>query len=69
MSCLLGWKTHLTENYLFVQFLIAEELTNLLFDGVDQVDVVLRHQCDGHTIPPCGGGERHCVCAAFISHV
>lgn len=31
-----------------------EPLTDLLLDGMQQVDVILRHQCDGLSLPPCG---------------
>jgi len=33
-------------------------LTGQSFDGVDQVDVVLRDQRDGHAVPPCRGRRR-----------
>lgn len=29
-------------------------LTDLLLDGMQQVDVILSHQCDGLSLPPCG---------------
>lgn len=28
-------------------------LTDLLLDGMDKVDVILRHQRDGLSLPPC----------------
>lgn len=28
-------------------------LTDLLLDGMYQVDVILCHQCDGLSLPPC----------------
>lgn len=36
-------------------------LTDLLLDGVNQVDVILRHQRDGLSLPPCGDTPRPCA--------
>ena len=36
-------------------------LTDLLLDGVNQVDVILRHQRDGLSLPPCGDTPRLCA--------
>lgn len=39
----------------------APPLTDLLLDGVYQVDVILRHQRDGLSLPPCGDTPRLCA--------
>lgn len=36
-------------------------LTDLLLDGVNQVDIILRHQRDGLSLPPCGDTPRLCA--------
>lgn len=46
---------------------MLKQRTSLFFDGVDQMDVVLRHQCDGHTIPPCRGRKETII--MYVLHV
>lgn len=50
----------------FNSLFITKQRTSLFFDGVDQVDVILCHQCDGHTIPPCRGRKPSCMCCIYF---
>lgn len=42
------------------------QLTNLFFDGVNQVDVVLRDQRDGHSVPPCRRKTSQCMSGVYV---
>lgn len=42
-------------------------LTNLFFDGVNQVDVVLRDQRDGHSVLPCRRKTSQCMSGVYVA--
>lgn len=59
----LDWQLHFYHRNLNAKHaalkMLLMGLTNLFFDGVNQVDVVLRHQRDGHSVSPCRGAKYH----------